>query len=156
MEDTINVIIPKTYEESLKLISQNSLYIGLVPVKHRIKELCLIAMKSDGRALKYVPRKIIDREIVIEAIKNNPKSLTHAPLEMKNDFEIVLEAVKKDGETIRSASKELRNNPFIVYAAISNTPYAFEYVSKSLKEKYGFVFIPFMANLNEYIEENSY
>jgi hypothetical protein len=51
-------------------------------------------MQIDGLFLDSVPHEFINRELVLEAVKQNGKALDFASAEFKNDREIVLEAVK--------------------------------------------------------------
>jgi CxxC motif-containing protein len=51
-----------------------------------------------------------DKELVLETVKQNGRSLEYASEEFKNDKEVVLEAVKQDGDLLCHASKELKNN----------------------------------------------
>ena len=63
-----------------------------------------------------------DREIVLEAIRQNNADLTFilslALPQLRNDREIILEAVRQDGWLLTYASPELRNDREIVLAAL--------------------------------------
>jgi hypothetical protein len=52
-----------------------------------------------------------DKDVVLEAVKQNDYALYYASEQLKNDKDIVLEAVKQDGDAIRYASDELQNDP---------------------------------------------
>ena len=54
----------------------------------------------------------LDREIVLEAVKQDGYALEYASAALKDDREIVLEAVKQDGEALKYASAGLRNGIF--------------------------------------------
>lgn len=64
--------------------------------------------------IKALGKKIEEKEIVMEAVKENGRALEHASKELQNDHEIVMEAVKEDGDALRHASKELQNDREIV------------------------------------------
>ena len=51
----------------------------------------------------------LDREIVLEAVKQSWEALEYASATLKDDREIVLEAVKQNGRALQYASAELRN-----------------------------------------------
>ena len=53
--------------------------------------------------------------------------------EFKNDKEIVLEAIKNDGSSIWCASKEIKNNKKMVADAIKNYSCSLKYASEELQ-----------------------
>ena len=55
-----------------------------------------------------------DKEVVLEAVKQNGHALQYASVELKNDKEVVLETVKQDGGALYCASDELRNAIFVL------------------------------------------
>ena len=75
------------------------------------KLLALGALEHASDALKD------DREIVLEAVKQNWLALEYASAALKDDREIVLEAVKQDGSALRFASAVLKNDREIVLKA---------------------------------------
>ena len=82
------------------------------------REIVMEAVKQDGRALEYATEDLKnDREIVMEAVKQNGYALYHASAELKGDRKIVMEAVKKHGYALKYASEELKNDPEIVMAS---------------------------------------
>ena len=56
----------------------------------------------------------LDREIVLETVKQNGRALGYASAALKDDREIVLEAVKQDGYALRFASAALQDDREIV------------------------------------------
>ena len=52
----------------------------------------------------------LDREIVLEAVKQNGHALEYASAALKDDREIVLEAVKQKGVALFFASAALKND----------------------------------------------
>ena len=81
-----------------------------------------------------------DREIVLEAVKNDGSALKYASENLKEDREIVLEAVKNDGSALEYASENLKEDREIVLEAENNIKKRqidFEKWVKSLFNKYG-------------------
>ncbi len=58
-----------------------------------------------------------DKQSVLEHVKKGG-TLIFASEELKNDKDVVLEAVKNDGEALRFASKELQNDKDVVLEAV--------------------------------------
>ncbi|KAG2382702.1 hypothetical protein C9374_005282 [Naegleria lovaniensis] len=69
-----------------------------------------------------------DKEIVLNAVKNNGLSLQYAHSSLQCDREIVLAAVKQNGEALEFASEELRKDSEIIREAILQNGKALDYV----------------------------
>ena len=63
-------------------------------------------------------------------------SLEYASNELKNNKEIVLEAVKQNGYSLQYASNELKNDKEIVYYANEKNKLAFKECSYDIQKKY--------------------
>lgn len=62
--------------------------------------MCLLQFKCNGSLLDYADDSFKDdKEIVFEAVKNNPEALEFASDRLKNDREIVFESVSRVGWT---------------------------------------------------------
>ena len=97
------------------------------------KEIVLEAVKQDGYILQYLGKEFRgDRQIVLEAVKRHGMALQFASTELRRDSEIVLEAVKEDGLALKFASKEITNAREIVLTSIRQNPEAFEFVDFKL------------------------
>jgi len=97
------------------------------------KDIVLEAIKNNGYSLEYASDRLKnDREIVLEAIKTDFWALKYASDTLKNDKEIVLEAIK-NGNSLQYASNTLKNDKEIVLEAIKNNGYFLEYASDTLK-----------------------
>lgn len=73
------------------------------------REVVLEAVKQNGLALEYAPARFLgDRGIVLEAVQKNGLMLKHAQEPLKRDFAIVLAAVKQDGGALKYASYRLQ------------------------------------------------
>jgi hypothetical protein len=98
------------------------------------KEMVLEAVKQNGYSLKYASKELKnDKEVVLEAVKQYSYSLQYASKELKNDKEVVLEAVKKNGYSLEYASKELQNNKEVVLEAVKKNCDSLQYASEELK-----------------------
>ena len=73
-----------------------------------------------------------DRTKVLEAVKNDGRSLIHAT-KYRNDKEVVLAAVSNYGEALQWASRTWKNDPEVVETAIANTGRAFQHASGRLR-----------------------
>jgi hypothetical protein len=53
----------------------------------------------------------VNREVVLEAVRNNSNALEYAHDSLKADREVVLEAVMSNGDALSMSSEELQNDP---------------------------------------------
>jgi hypothetical protein len=77
-------------------------------------------------------QNICNKEVVLEAVRENGRSLEYASKELRNNKEVVLEAVKQDGNSLYYASEELRNNKEVVLEAVRENGNSLLYASKKL------------------------
>ena len=97
----------KLYGElCLKAVKLNGRALKHVPEKFRTAEVCLEAVKEDGWALEYLPKKLRTAELCLEAVKQNGEALEYVPKELRT-AELCLEAVKQDGEALQFVPKSL-------------------------------------------------
>jgi hypothetical protein len=98
------------------------------------RELVLEAVRDNGRAFEFASDTLkADRELVLEAVKNDGGSLEFASYTLKADREIVLEAVKSYGRALQYASDTLKNDRELVLAAVKNHGPALQFASDTLK-----------------------
>lgn len=72
-------------------------------------------------ALKYASDRLKDdKDIVIEAVKNDWNAIEYASDRLKDDEDVVIEAIKNDWNAIKYSSERLKNNKKIVLDAIAN------------------------------------
>lgn len=77
-----------------------------------------IYLLHPGKDLKYTSEKLRnDKDIVLEAVKQDGTVLQFASEKLCNDKDVVWEAVKQDASTLRFASEELRIDKDIQIAA---------------------------------------
>jgi hypothetical protein len=68
-------------------------------------------LSKDGLALSYVlPKYVYDREVILTAIKNNPKAFLFIMNIYNDDKEICFEVIKKYGYFLRYLSDNLRDD----------------------------------------------
>jgi general stress protein YciG len=80
------------------------------------KEVLLEAVKQNGYSLQYASEELKnDKEFILEAAQQNGNSLKYASKEFKNDKEVVLEAVKQYRRSLQYASEELQNDKEVVW-----------------------------------------
>ena len=85
------------------------------------REVVMEAVRQDSWALQFAsPELRADREVVSEAMKQCGQTLEFASEELRADREVVLEAVKTCGCALQYASKELRHDLDVVLAAMRN------------------------------------
>ena len=76
------------------------------------REEMLEAIRNDVDAIEYASDSLkADREFVLEAIKIDPWLIEYASDTLKADREVMLEAVRNDGLVLEFASEELQNDP---------------------------------------------
>ena len=103
-------IYPHFMYEAAKLNGLGVLQAAAGPVRKGIgklpcqREVVLEAVKQNGLALEYAPARFLgDRGIVLEAVQKNGLMLKHAQEPLKRDFAIVLAAVKQHGGALKYA-----------------------------------------------------
>jgi hypothetical protein len=88
----------------------------------------------DNTALQFASEELNnDREVVLEAVKQNGTALCWASEELRSDREIVFEAVKRYGSVLQYASIELRNDREIVLTAVKIFSYSLRFASPLLQ-----------------------
>ena len=99
------------------------------------KNLVIEAVKQNGLALEYASNALKnDKEIVTIAVKQNGLALEYASNALKNDKEIVTIAVKQNGWMLDYASDALKEDQEIVSLAVKQTGTALYGASKILKD----------------------
>ena len=116
----------ETYLNYLEKVQKNRMTLRLVWSEYRTPELCMEAVKRDGRALEYVENQT--PEICLAAIKEYSFALKW----VKNQTpEICLAAVKQNG----NALKYVKNRtPELCMEAVKRNGHALAYVKKQTPE----------------------
>ena len=106
------------------------------------KEVVLEAVKQDNSVLKYVSERLKnEKEVVLEAVKQDGCVLQYLSERLKNDKEVVLEAVKQQGYALKYTSERLKNDKEVVLEAINQNVFALKYASKRLENDKELVFL---------------
>ena len=61
------------------MLKKNKYSLPKVPVKQRTLEICLNAVKKDGRELKYVPKKLMTEELCLAAVHTDSSAFQYVP-----------------------------------------------------------------------------
>ena len=65
-----------------------------------------------------------DRELWLEAVRQNGSALVFAAGPLKADRELVLEAVRQDGGALRYAADQLKADPLLTESSVAANPFA--------------------------------
>ena len=90
----------------------------------------------------------MERNILIDTLKQYPLELKSFPFEAQDDEEIVCIAVKKNGLALQYASDRLRNNYEVVMLAVKKNGLALEFASEELKNNSEIIFQAILSNGN--------
>jgi len=80
------------------------------------KELCLAAVKLDGRMLQCVPKKMRTKEICLAAVKEYGGALESVPEQLRTE-EMCLAAAKQNGWALEYVPEQLRTEEMYLAAA---------------------------------------
>jgi hypothetical protein len=104
--------------------------IKYIPEKYLTPEICELAVKNNGWALRYIPKELITQELCNIAIQKNDDILDLVPEKYKTkDFYTLL--IKKNGNQIFNTPKELIT-PEICELAVKNNGLSLCHVPKEL------------------------
>jgi hypothetical protein len=92
--------------QELCLLSVKNKPLSLSYVKNKTLEICTIAIENNGDALKFVPEKYFDYELMKKAVNNSLNALEFVPKKY-HTFELCLIAIEKKSEMIEHVSKNL-------------------------------------------------
>jgi hypothetical protein len=86
------------------------------------------------------------KEVVLVAVAQDGRALEYASEELRADKEVVLAAVAQDGRALRYASEGLTSDKEVVLAAVAQDGRALHYASDVLRQQYGRRRAEFLAN----------
>jgi len=120
------ILIPRTakFRNSIRSL------LGL----HRLvydKNEALYIVSEDGEKLKYVFIKIRDKEVCLEAIRSNWKAIKYVPKELWDDKEVAIEMVSLWGELLEHVSERLRADEAVVRAAVTQNGRAMRFAAEN-------------------------
>ena len=101
---------------------------------NEVNKLIEIEMKTRSSTTEKERIKKIDMEKqeVLNLVKENGLNLENLKEEFKNDKEIVIEAVKENGMALEFASNDLRNDSEVIFEAILQNPEAINFSNKDI------------------------
>ncbi|EDP8647562.1 DUF4116 domain-containing protein [Salmonella bongori] len=88
----------------------------------------------DGNGGFLDPKKINNKEYMLDKVAKNYKALAHASENLKNDYDIALSAVSQGGTAIMSISDKLKKNREIIMAAVKTSGNALKFADKKFKD----------------------
>lgn len=111
------------------------------------REFVLDTIKQNGLELRFT--NVIfrsDREIVLAAVSQNGLALQFASEELQKDWKLAFAAANQNGLALQFACDALRNDKNFVLAAIKQNGLALQYASEELKNDKEFVLIAVRQN----------
>eukprot|EP00931_Biecheleriopsis_adriatica_P020434 TRINITY_DN13661_c0_g1_i1.p1 TRINITY_DN13661_c0_g1~~TRINITY_DN13661_c0_g1_i1.p1 ORF type:complete len:726 (+),score=144.48 TRINITY_DN13661_c0_g1_i1:347-2524(+) len=98
------------------------------------RELVLEAVREEGRALKYAADELrSDRKLVLEAFREDRRALVYAADELRSDRNFVLEAVRENGRAFQYVADEFRSNRNFMLEAVRLDGRALAYAADELR-----------------------
>lgn len=92
------------------------------------KEVVLAAVRHQAYALQNALEQFIsDKDVVVEAYKNNPVALDYIAPEVWGNKEVVLALVQVDGKLLQKASLEIQNDKEVAITAFKQNDLARRY-----------------------------
>jgi hypothetical protein len=102
-----------------------------VPEKLKTPDICLAAVRKNGKTLRYVPEKLKTPYICLEAVEQNSYALRYIPDNLK-ESQFYIRAVKQDGNALKYVPEEFKT-PEICLAAVKQKGYSIIYVPNNIK-----------------------
>jgi len=131
--------INSEYLELYNLISQNGLELEFVEEQNQTEELCILAVKQDGRALEYVEHQT--EEICILAVQQDGYALEFVNEEFLTE-KICMIAIQQNGMALWHVKEQYQTDELCILAVQQNC-YAIQHVlNKDIAEKiYGLAYL---------------
>jgi len=115
-------------------VQQNPLALQYAKTYNGNKEIGMEAVRQEGRVLEFCsPDLKRNRDIVMEAVKQDGLAISFASISLQADEDVVMAAVTQDGEALRYASPKLKANKDIVMEAVKQDGSAISFASTSLQ-----------------------
>lgn len=103
------------------------------PRLHINEAIIKAAVESDGAALKHVLEIMKTREVVLNAVRQNPHAARFAPEEYWGDEEFVNIVVPRIGIYLQCAHPSFRQNVALARQAVKENAEAYQYVDPSIQ-----------------------
>lgn len=127
----------KDYEIARAAVAQNGLALKHIP--NPSKEIIMEAIRQNPDAYQFSPWgmwgiKDVSKEAKYKRFLHNPASITTANDEFKNDRELLFEMVTTDGNNLKYLLPEFQKDPEIVTTAVMKNGEALQYASVELRK----------------------
>lgn len=101
---------------------------------NEVNKLIEIEMKTRNSTTEKerIKKSDMEKQEVLNLVKENGLNLENLKEEFKNDKEIVIEAVKENGMALEFASNDLRNDSEVIFEAILQNPEAINFSNKDI------------------------
>jgi len=85
------------------------------------RDIALASVIKRGDALEYFPKFFDDREVVIQAVKNDGNMLLKASNDLQEDIEIVRLAIGNNARIYKELPEKIKNNMEVIILAITGS-----------------------------------
>lgn len=125
-----------TLKEALIAVNEDGYNIeDCSPELQKNEDVVFAAVGNYGSVLKIVNDNFKNnKEIVMEAIKQNPLAIAYASDELKKDDELIKLVLKADGRNLQLFDENIRGNYDYASYACNSNPWAIQYVTDELKD----------------------
>jgi hypothetical protein len=121
---------------ALSMVKKDGMFLKYVDERFKDdKEIVLEAFKQNQDSIIYVEMNtLVYNNTIVEAIKNRVCKITSIPSNFEDNIEIYLNLVKYNGVLIYFASRSIKDNKVIVMNAVKSNGLALAYVSERLRD----------------------
>lgn len=123
-------------EELIQKILQTGSNLTDIEIPEELKrdhDIALTIAKTNGHFIYKVDESIIDKEIVLEALKSNSYASDKVPEFFFNDKDVAMLIVSKNGHLLWKMSDKLIDDIDVVREAVKNDPDAIRFASDRIK-----------------------
>jgi hypothetical protein len=119
----------------------------------KIENIAILACKSNGNNLAYVPDELIKKDSFFNKLIEVKHFYRYLNKDLQKNYTIAYKSFRKDGFMYAYAPEEFKNNETLIEIAIKNDPIAYAYLPESFKnEKY--ISMALQSNALKFISEN--
>ncbi len=108
-------------EMFLLAVRTDGLRLGYVPQRGRNRTVCEAAVNETGMALRFVPKKMLDRDLCHRAVHRTGSALRYVPSAFI-DWNMAATAVENDGQALAYVPEALRDQDVCLMAVRNNAP----------------------------------
>ena len=116
------------------------------------KDKVIEIVKKNGLKLRYIPDIYkLDKEVVLFAINQNPKSIIYSNKSIRNNSDIIFTLIKQNALLIKYLSNNSKSNKQVVITALLNNRDSITFVCNNLKYLYYLSNKELIKELKKYI-----